>query len=362
MRIAIFHNYMDNIGGAEIVTLTLARELGADIYTTNINQEKIAAMGFPEITPISIGRIPIQAPFRQQKALWLFRRLNLCPKYDFYIIAGDWAVSSAVNHKPNLWYVHSPIRELWDSYEYVRTNMVSTWKRPLFDLWVHYNRYLNKKHVAHVTAFACNAENTQQRLKKFLGKDAPIIHPPVNTSHYQYRPHQNYWLAVNRLINHKRVEIQLEAFRQLPEEKLIIVGSYEPSAHFVSYASHINATKPSNVEIRHSVAHDALIELYASAKGFITTARDEDFGLTPIEAMAAGKPVIAGNEGGYRETMLHNLTGKLIDDITPEKLARAVKEIGPHVETYRAACEQRAKEFDTKVFIAKIKDAIGYAE
>ena len=111
MKIAIFHNFLDNIGGAEIVTLTLARELNADVYTTNIDYDKIKKMGFENIVIKSIGKIPINAPFRQQMALWRFRRLKL-KNYDFYIIAGDWAISGAVNNKPNLWYVHSPIREI----------------------------------------------------------------------------------------------------------------------------------------------------------------------------------------------------------------------------------------------------------
>jgi len=76
-RIAIFHNYMDNVGGAEIVGLTLARELGADFYSTNIDREKIAKMGFSDINVISIGNIPINAPYRQQQALCLFRLLKL---------------------------------------------------------------------------------------------------------------------------------------------------------------------------------------------------------------------------------------------------------------------------------------------
>jgi len=80
--------------------------------------------------------VPINAPFRQQLALWRFRRLNLGRKYNFYIIGGDWAVSGAVNHRPNLWYVHSPVREMWDLYKYTRKNMVVWHKRLFFDIWV----------------------------------------------------------------------------------------------------------------------------------------------------------------------------------------------------------------------------------
>ena len=95
-KIAIFHNFMDNIGGAEIVGLTLARELKADFYTTNIDEEKIRKMGFSDIELKSIGKVPINAPFRQQAALRKFRKLNLENKYDFYIIDGDYSFSHSI--------------------------------------------------------------------------------------------------------------------------------------------------------------------------------------------------------------------------------------------------------------------------
>ena len=164
MKIAIFHQFLDNIGGSEIVCLTLARELKADIYTTNIDKEKIKKMGFENVNVISIGKVPIHAPWRQQLAFARMRFLNLKNKYDCYIIGGDWAISSAINHKPNLWYVHSPIREIYDLHKYVRQNMMADWKRPIFDLWVKYNRRLNKKYTAHAEKIICNS---QQWLLKY---------------------------------------------------------------------------------------------------------------------------------------------------------------------------------------------------
>ena len=118
MKIAVFHNYMDNIGGAERVGLTLAREFNADMYSTVINQDAIEKMGF-DIRIKKIGWIPVNAPFRQQAALMRFRKLNLKDTYDYFIIDGDWATSGAINNKPNMWYVHSPIREIWDLYGYL---------------------------------------------------------------------------------------------------------------------------------------------------------------------------------------------------------------------------------------------------
>lgn len=364
MKIAVFHNYLDNIGGAEIVGLVLAKELNADIYTTNIDSEKIIKMGFSDLLPniYSIGKVPLNAPLRQQMALRKFKKLNLKNKYDFYIIDGDWAMSGAVNNKPNLWYVHSPIREIWDLYKYIRQNMVPWLLRPIFDLWVFYNRHLNKKYTKEVNIIVCNSNNTKNRIKKFLGREAVVINPPIKTSTFRFEKSGDYWLSVNRLITHKRIDMQLKTFANLPQEKLIIVGSYEQSRHFKKYASYCKKIKPKNVDIKSWVSQKELVDLYANCKGFITTSHDEDFGMNVIEAMGSGKPVIAPNEGGYKETIISGKTGILIDNINDLKLVNAIKTMSQELKNnplkYKDVCLEQAKNFDVEVFIKKIKKLI----
>ncbi|MEK6889063.1 MAG: glycosyltransferase [Nanoarchaeota archaeon] len=349
---------MDNIGGAEYVDLILARELKADIYTTNIDKEKIKKMGFDDIKIYSIGKIPINAPFRQEFAYWKFRKLNLKKKYDFYIIAGDWALSGALHNKPNIWYVYSPTREIYDLYRYTRENTVPWRGRLLFDLWVRIRRAINKKDIKNINKIVAISKNVQNRVKKYLSRDSTVIYPPTETTKYKYKKNKNYWLSVNRLISHKKVDMQVKAFREMPEEKLVIVGSYEGSKHFKSYANYIKRIKPNNVEILHWIDQKKLIKLYSECKGFITTSYKEDYGMTPVEAMASGKPVIAPNEGGYKETIINGKTGLLINDINTEKLINAIKTIGKKPEKYKNACLKQAKKFDTKRFIEKIKEEI----
>lgn len=356
-RIAVFHNYLDNIGGAEKVGLTLARDLPADIYTTVANKTAIRKMGFNQKVR-RIGWIPVNAPFRQQLALLRFRHLNLKNKYDQFIIDGDWAMSGSVLNKPNIWYVHSPIREIWDLYNYTRKNNVSPIKRPAFDAWVLYNRHLNKKYVKHVNRLVCNSENVKQRIKKYLKRNAKVINPPIDTKEYEFKSYGNYWLAVNRLITHKRVELQLKAFAKMPKKKLIIVGSFEQSKHFLAYKKYLMKIKPPNVTILHHVDDNIIKDLYANARGFITTSKNEDFGMTPVEAMSCGKPVIAPNEGGYKETVIDGETGILINNINVEKLVEAVKDIDKNPEQYKKACLKRAKQFDTKVFIKRMREEL----
>lgn len=357
MKTAIFHNYMDNIGGAERVGLTLARELNGDMYSTAVNQDAISNMGF-DVKVKSIGWIPVNAPLRQQMALWRFRKFNLRRRYDYYIIDGDWAMSGAVNNKPNMWYVHSPIREIWDLYEYTRKHNVPFYAKQIFDLWIYFNRYLNRKYVKHVGKIVCNSINTQNRIRRYLKRDAVVINPPIETEQFHFKKSGDYWLSVNRLITHKRVELQMKAFSKLLDEKLIVVGCFEKSRHFTEYAKYIKRIKPDNVTLLKSVPFNELVELYANCKGFITTSKNEDFGMTPIEAMASGKPAIAPNEGGYKESIIDDATGRLIDDIDAEKLIKAIKEVGKEPLRYKKECLKQAKKFDVKVFIKKIKREI----
>ena len=369
MNIAIFHNFMDNIGGAEIVTLTLARELNADVYTTNINHDHIKEMGFEDIIPriFSIGKIPLQAPFRQQTALWRFRHLNLAKsrpdkKYDFHIISGDWAMSGGVNNSPNLWYAHSPLHELWEFKDWIKKTVVPLWKRPAYDLWVYLNRKLTLRYSKKINTIVTNSSSTRDRVKKYYNRDSTVIYPPIYTSHYKNKDSKGYWLSVNRLFRNKRVEIQLEAFRKIPDEKLIVVGSYEKSAlQFESYKKELDLLKPENVKILNWVPNTELVNLYSECKGFITTSMKEDFGMTAVEALASGKPVIAPNEGGYKESIIDNQNGILIDDIDSNKLVLAIDQINNRLSTennIKHNCISRASEFDTNVFITKIKDII----
>lgn len=358
MKIAIFHNFLDNIGGAEIVDLILARELQADVYTTNIDQEKISKMGFTTDNIFSIGKIPINAPFKHEMAYQKFKRLNLGKKYDIYIIAGDWAMAGAVHNKPNLWYVYSPIREIWDAYEYTKNNLISAHHKIPFSLWAAYHRYNNRKNIKHVNKVIAISKNVQSRVTKYLNVSSEIIYPPTETEKFYYEKNGDFWLSVNRLFHHKRIDLQLKAFARMPGERLIIVGPYENSRHFLSYVKEIKKIKPANVEIVHWIKFDKLASLYANCKGFITTSMDEDYGMTPVEAMASGKPVIAPNEGGYKETVLNGQTGILIDDIDVEKIVSAVKKVGVNPQAYKEACLERAKNFDKEIFIAKMKTQI----
>ena len=141
----------------------------------------------------------------------------------------------------------------------------------------------------------------------------------------------------------------------MTNERLIIVGSYEKGAkHFEEYKKKIESALADNIKILHWVNDSRLKELYSNCTGFITTSEDEDFGITPIEAMASGKPVIAPNEGGFKESIIDNKNGVLIEAIDTSKIISAVENIkGDYSKNI-----YRAEEFDVDIFINKIKRLI----
>ena len=347
MKIAIFHDYFGAIGGAERLILMMARYLNADVITTDINQDSIRKMGFEDIRIYTLGPTTDLAPFKQIQTSLKFYCCRF-PLYDFYIFSGSWAHFASFSHTPNTWYCHTPVRAFYDLREYSMRNQKSPFHRFIAYLWIGTHSSFERISIGHVQRIIANSENTKCRIEKYYCRDATVIYPPVDTSKFHSIEYGDFWLSVNRVYPEKRIELQIEAFRQIPEEKLIIVGGYSGGDHESRYAVKVQESLPSNVSMIGEVPEDRLIDLYATCKGLICTAIDEDFGITPLEAMASGKSVIAVDEGGFRETVTSE-TGILIE-ASREAIVAAIKKISHNPASFREACIARAKQFDLSIF------------
>jgi len=331
----------------------LARNLGADIITTDVNRNSIKNLGFDDINIISLGQTLKVAPFKQIQASLMF---SLCrfPNYDFYIFSGNWAHYAGAKHQPNIWYCHTPMRSFYDLREYTLKNQKTPAHRFIARLWIHAHSRFDQRSLKHICKVVANSANTRRRIAEYYGRDAVVIYPPIPTEKFRFSNSGSYWLSVNRLYPEKRVPMQIEAFRRMPEERLKIAGWYsegDRSKKKLGYLSHI----PDNIEILGEVSEEKLVDLYANCRGFICTAMDEDFGMTPVEAMAAGKPVVAVKEGGYLESVVDGVTGKLVDP-TPESIVDAVRSISAEGGMmYKDSCMERAKLFDEQVFFTRMK-------
>jgi glycosyltransferase involved in cell wall biosynthesis len=355
-RIAIFHDYIDAIGGAEKLVLTLARGIGADVITTDVNRESVREMGFEDVKIISIGRTIKFPILKHMSASMLFTLCDFSKEYDFFIMSGNWSIYAASKHKPNIWYCHSPMRAFYDLRDFV----IRSQKDPIRGFigwnWTYFYRILDQQAVKSIDKIVVNSKNVQERVKKYYGRNSVVVYPPVPTNDFHYRKNGDFWLSVNRLYPHKRIDLQIDTFRNLPGERLKIIGGVsegDPTEDVKALLSKL----PKNIEVVGAVSENELRDYYANCKAFITTAIAEDFGLTVVEAMAAGKPVVAVNEGGYRETVMDGKTGRLVKSDSRE-LIEAVKEISKAPSRYRKSCEKQAKKFDTKVFIERMKKKI----
>jgi len=359
LRIAIFLDYIGAIGGGERVALMLARALQADVITTDLAEEAIDRLGYGDVKVLSLGRTIKFPPLKQISASWMFANCDRSRDYDFFIFSGNWSHYAARRHRPNLWYCYTPVRAFYD----LRPQMISRQPTPMHSalaaLWIDIHRRFDQRSVQNLDQIVAISSNVQRRIHEYHHRPSSIIYPPVDTGRFHYEEAGDFWLSVNRIYPEKRIDLQFEVFRDLPEERLVVVGGFASGDHAARYYDRLMKDIPHNVEMKGSVSEKELIDLYARCKGLICTAMDEDFGLTPVEAMASGKPVVAVDEGGFRETVVHGRTGMLVR-ADKDQLVRAVKAVSLDCAGYKEACMARAREFDICVFIERMRSVIPF--
>jgi glycosyltransferase involved in cell wall biosynthesis len=354
VKAAIFLDYIGAIGGGERVALMLARALSADIITTDLSQEAVHKLGYEDIQIKSIGKTIKLPPFKQISASLLFAACDFSQEYDFFIFSGNWSHYASRRHHPNMWYCYTPVRAFYDLREIMISRQPNVALRFLAACWIRISSWFDQRSVKNLDQIVAISKTVQQRIKNFHGISSKMIYPPVDTSRFRFMEYGDFWLSVNRIYPEKRIELQFEVFRNLPEEKLIVVGGYAEGDHAARYYEKLVRSIPNNVVMRGTVSEEELIQLYARCRGLICTALDEDFGLTPLEAMASGKPVVAVNDGGFKETVVHGKTGMLVE-ASQNDLKRAIREISKNPAQYKQACQKRAADFDISIFLENMK-------
>ncbi|HII40435.1 MAG TPA: glycosyltransferase family 4 protein [Thermoplasmata archaeon] len=355
MRVAILHDHMSFIGGGERVVLTLARGLGADLYVTDLDPEIPRRAGFADVRVTELAKVPKTPLIRQTRQAKAFHHAEI-PDHDAYVFSGNWAIAAAETHTPNLWYCHTPARVFYDLEKTFLADLGPA-KRVAARTWIRRTRPKYEADVAAVQRIVVNSRNVADRVKRYLHRTADVVYPPVDVSRHRYSRVGDFWLSVNRLSHEKRIGLQVEAFRRLPGERLVVAGGPQVGVDSRTFLRSLNP--PPNVKFLGEVDDAQLRELYATCRGLVATSQDEDFGLTPVEAMASGKAVVAVDEGGYRETVIPGRTGWLVP-ATAESIVAAIQEGTPdRVAGMRPACEERAKAFDAQRFVERMRDLVG---
>jgi glycosyltransferase involved in cell wall biosynthesis len=354
MRTAILHDHLSFIGGGERLVLTLAQGLNADLYVTDLDPQIPKKAGFPEVRPTELRKVSRTPLIRQTWQAKAFHHAEI-PPYDVYVFSGNWAIASAHDHKPNLWYCHTPVRVFYDLERSFLAGL-SPAKRAAAWTWIRRTRRKYQANVQDVERIVANSQNVAGRIQRYLHRTAEVVYPPVDISRYHRSRVGDFWLSVNRLSHEKRVALQVETFRRMPQEHLVVAGGAQVGVEPQKFIRSLNP--PANVTFLGEVEEARLLELYATCRGFIATAQDEDFGLTPVEAMASGKAVIAVDEGGYRESVLPGRTGWLVRP-DPEALADAITAVTPEMlGGMEVACLERARAFDASVFLGRMRSLV----
>jgi glycosyltransferase involved in cell wall biosynthesis len=207
-----------------------------------------------------------------------------------------------------------------------------------------------------VDLFIANSKNVAERINKFYRRDSVIIYPPVDAKRIveavkNVKRKEKYFLIVSRLVGAKGLEEAARAFKKHSRYKLKIVGE---SAGYSEVANRLKKISGGNIELLGRVSDRELYDLYAKAKGFIALARDEDFGMTVVEAQAAGTPVIAFNGGGFKESVIDGKTGILINEVSEKAITEAIKKL-EKIKWNKDALQRNAMRFSKESFVRKIR-------
>jgi len=272
--------------------------------------------------------------------------------YDL-VISSAHAVSKGVLTGPDqlhISYVHSPMRYAWDlQHQYLRESGLDKGPKGWLAKWLLHKMRLWDVRTAHgVDAFTANSRFIARRIRKVYGREATVIYPPVDISAFTLREDkEDFYLTASRMVPYKKIDLIVEAFSQMPEKELVVIGD---GPDFQK----VKAKAGGNVTLLGYQPFEELRDHMQRAKAFVFAA-EEDFGIIPVEAQACGTPVIAYGKGGAVETVRgpehENPTGLFFPEQTVESLMDAVCRFERESERFKPAdCRRNAVRFSPERF------------
>ncbi|MDJ0652111.1 MAG: glycosyltransferase family 4 protein [Simkaniaceae bacterium] len=346
MQVALIHDWLTTIGGAEKVLKSLAETLPSDLFTLVKDPKRLIGTPFESM---NIKTSFIQKLPRAEKKYRFYLPLFPLAIEQFDLSAYDLVISSShatakgvLTHAEqiHICYCHTPMRYAWDLYQqYLReSNLKSGLKGILAKFFLHYLRMWDAHSSARVDAYVANSHYVARRIKKLYQRKASVIYPPVNLDYFDLEENkEDFYLTVSRMVPYKKIDLIVEAFSQMPDKKLVVIGDGPEREK-------IKGKAKKNIEILGFQDDQILRNYLQKAKGFIFAAL-EDFGILPVEAQACGTPVIAFGKGGALETVIDQQTGLFFPEQTVSSLIKAVetfekkvfdsKVVRTHAETFR---------------------------
>jgi len=358
MKIAIVHDYLNQYGGAEKVVEVL-NELYPDapVYTTIFDKNKMPPVfSRMDIRTSYLQKFPLLDKHFKKYLLFYPRAIESFDlrEYDLIISSSSAFAKGAIKGKNalNICYCYSPMRFVWDYKHYIEKENFGNMTSKLLPLAIKGLKKWDLKTVGRVDYYITISKYIQERVKNFYGRDSEVIYPPVDARSCKLSERtEDYFLIVSRLNAYKNIDIVIEAFNKCSLNlKIVGTGPYSDTLK--------KMVKGSNIEFLGRLSNDELKDIYSKCRAYIFPGK-EDYGITPVEAQAFGKPVIAYADGGAIETVVDGVTGLFFSSNSTDELLKTIENFIEIEGSFNAErIRQNALKFDNEVFKEKITSFI----
>ncbi len=352
MKVALVHDYLSQDGGAERV-LKAFHELwpGAPIFVLFYDKKKIIGFDDAEIRQSFITKLP----FGKTKYQWYLPWMPLATErhnlHEFdVVISSTSAFAKGVLTRPDtlhISYCHTPTRYLWtDTHEYIEELKYNRLVKSALPKLIHRLRIWDKMSVDRVDHFIANSGTVKNRIQKYYRRDSDIIYPPVDINNFEISKEiGNYYVTGGRLVPYKRFDLVIQVFNRLGWPLNIFGDGPE--------MDNLKKLARDNIKFLGRISDREKARLLSHARAFIHP-QVEDLGITPIESMATGRPVIAYPVGGAGETVIPGETGVFFREQTWESLFDTILHFN-HELWDSERIRERAKKFSVDNFKSRVK-------
>lgn len=328
MKLIITQSNLTLKGGGERVLLKIAQHYKAKIYTAEYRKSTT----FPEFKDLDVevvgkrgisGMMPYGRVSQGINYGLTFYNFKVPDDYD--VLNPHLAPSHWVRHKNErvLWYCHTPLRDVWDLYEY-RMRLKKIHQKPVYALGAKVVRSIDRKVIKDIEVILANSQNTRSRLIKYFGrKDAKVLNGGIDYELFKNRGDEKFFYYPSRMSPNKQQHIAVEAFakfkklyRGKQKYRLILAGALSEDKFYKQYSERVEnfASRVGDIKIMTEITDAVSRDLFSTCTAVLYPPINEDYGIVPLEAMASGKPIIAKNEGGPKETIVDKETGFLVDN------------------------------------------------
>ena len=361
-KVAIIHDWLTTMGGAEPTVLEIHKLFpNAPIYTSVYDAAHMPA--FKNIDVRTTGlQTKLPKKLRYKHVLWptlrakAFRKLDLS-EFDVIISSSSAEAKAVRKTRPgqiHIAYIHTPPRYYWSHYEEFRREFtfgaLTPIIRPFIPYFVKKMRKLDLESTKDIDVFIANSTVTQQRIKEYYNKPSTVIHPPVEVAKFTPPPkgERSGYILWGRHVPYKRFDLAIQACNKL-KAPLTVIGSGPDTERLKSLAG-------PTITFTGRVSDEELVQHAQSAKAFLFP-NEEDFGISAVEALAAGTPVIAYKKGGALDIVQEGETGVFFEEQSVESLIDAMKRF-ESMSFLPATLHRKAKRFDKGLFTTKLRNII----